>query len=124
VIGCAHAGRFNTALALIFGEDGLTAEQIETRADVTREKVPNGFRIGTLLLAVDGSEVCGPFAAARPILSAFHHGRPHLVQSPGALQKSRSDSNLPRNENAIGRVPASSSDRLKTVFWPGVQSPC
>ena len=38
LIGAAHAACFAMTLSLIFGEAKLTAEQIETKADVTLEK--------------------------------------------------------------------------------------
>ena len=37
LIGAAHAGCFTMALSLILGEAGLTAERMETRADVTHQ---------------------------------------------------------------------------------------
>lgn len=45
LIGAAHAGCFTMALSLILGEAGLTAERMETRADVTLEKLDSGFAI-------------------------------------------------------------------------------
>lgn len=45
LIGAAHAGCFSMALSLMLGEAGLTAEKIETHADVTLEKVGEGFEI-------------------------------------------------------------------------------
>lgn len=45
LIGAAHAGCFSMALSLMLGEAGLTAEKIETHADVTLEKVGDGFEI-------------------------------------------------------------------------------
>src|SRR4030081_285368 len=45
LIGAAHAACFTMALSLILGEAGLTAEQMETRADVTLEKQDDGFAI-------------------------------------------------------------------------------
>jgi len=45
LIGAAHAGCFTMALSLILGEAGLTAEKMETQADVTLEKVADGFAI-------------------------------------------------------------------------------
>ncbi|MGC1276182.1 MAG: OsmC family protein [Planctomycetaceae bacterium] len=45
LIGAAHAGCFTMALSLILGEAQLTAEQMETKAEVTLEKVPDGFSI-------------------------------------------------------------------------------
>src|SRR6266849_3790682 len=45
LIGAAHAACFTMALSLILGEAKLTAEQMETRADVTLEKLGDGFAI-------------------------------------------------------------------------------
>src|ERR1700737_3453900 len=43
LIGAAHASCFTMALSLILGEAKLTAEQMETKADVTLEKQGEGF---------------------------------------------------------------------------------
>jgi len=45
LIGAAHAGCFTMALSLILGEAKLTAERMETKADVTLEKQSDGFAI-------------------------------------------------------------------------------
>src|SRR6202051_2323300 len=45
LIGAAHAGCFTMALSLILSEAGLTAERMDTRADVTLEQVPDGYAI-------------------------------------------------------------------------------
>ena len=45
LIGAAHAGCFTMALSLILGEAGLTAEQMNTQADVTLVKLEDGFAI-------------------------------------------------------------------------------
>ena len=45
LIGAAHAGCFTMALSLILGEAGLTAEEMNTQADVTLEKLCDGFAI-------------------------------------------------------------------------------
>ncbi|NPD68597.1 OsmC family protein [Lichenicola cladoniae] len=45
LIGAAHAGCFTMAFSLILGEENLTAEHMETRADVTLDKVEGGFAI-------------------------------------------------------------------------------
>jgi osmotically inducible protein OsmC len=45
LIGAAHAGCFSMALSLMLGEAGLTPEKIETHAEVTLEKVGDGFEI-------------------------------------------------------------------------------
>ncbi len=45
LIGAAHAGCFTMALSLMLGEAKLTAEKMETQADVTLEKQADGFAI-------------------------------------------------------------------------------
>ena len=45
LIGAAHAGCFTMALSNILGEAGLTAEKMETQADVTLVKQDDGFAI-------------------------------------------------------------------------------
>ncbi len=45
LIGAAHAGCFTMALSLILGEAGLTADEMKTQADVTLEKLADGFAI-------------------------------------------------------------------------------
>ena len=52
LIGAAHAGCFAMALSLILGEAGLTAERMETRADVTLEKVDDGYAITAVHLTL------------------------------------------------------------------------
>jgi len=45
LIGAAHAGCFTMALSGILGQEGLTAETMETQADVTLMKQGDGFAI-------------------------------------------------------------------------------
>ncbi|MDQ3216061.1 MAG: OsmC family protein [Pseudomonadota bacterium] len=45
LIGAAHAGCFSMALSLMLGNEGLTAEKIDTHAEVTLDKVGEGFEI-------------------------------------------------------------------------------
>jgi osmotically inducible protein OsmC len=45
LIGAAHAGCFTMALSGILGEAGLTAEKMDTQADVTLVKQSDGFAI-------------------------------------------------------------------------------
>jgi osmotically inducible protein OsmC len=52
LIGAAHAACFTMALSLILGEAKLTAEQMETRADVTLEKQGDGFAITSVHLTL------------------------------------------------------------------------
>src|SRR5258707_12984734 len=52
LIGAAHAGCFTMGLSLILGEAKLTAEHMETKADVTLEKVADGFAITAVHLTL------------------------------------------------------------------------
>ena len=45
LIGAAHAGCFTMALSLILGEEKLTAERMETSAQVSLEKKDEGYEI-------------------------------------------------------------------------------
>lgn len=45
LIGAAHAGCFTMALSLILGESGFTAEEMNTKAEITLEKQADGFAI-------------------------------------------------------------------------------
>lgn len=52
LIGAAHAGCFTMALSMILGEAGYTAERMQTTADVTLDKVADGFAITTIQLTL------------------------------------------------------------------------
>jgi osmotically inducible protein OsmC len=52
LIGAAHAGCFTMALSLILGEAGLKADRMETFADVTLDKVDDGFAITSIHLTL------------------------------------------------------------------------
>ena len=45
LIAAAHAGCFSMALSIQLGEAGMTAERIDTSAEVTLEKSGDGFSI-------------------------------------------------------------------------------
>ena len=45
LIGAAHAACFTMALSLMLGEAGLTAETMETTAEVTLDKEDDGYAI-------------------------------------------------------------------------------
>lgn len=53
LIGAAHAGCFSMALSLVLGQAGLTAERIETRAEVTLDKEGEGFAITAIALTLE-----------------------------------------------------------------------
>ncbi|MEE4104748.1 OsmC family protein [Pseudomonas viridiflava] len=50
LIGAAHAGCFSMALSMILGNAGLTAESIETQAEVSLDQVEGGFEISAVKL--------------------------------------------------------------------------
>src|SRR5277367_3330418 len=52
LIGAAHAGCFTMALSLILGEAKLTAEQMDTTAEVTLEQVEGGYAITAVHLTL------------------------------------------------------------------------
>lgn len=52
LIGAAHAGCFTMALSLILGEAQLTAERMDTTAEVTLDKVADGFAITAIHLTL------------------------------------------------------------------------
>ena len=52
LIGAAHAGCFTMALSLILGEAKLVADQMDTKADVTLEKIADGFAITSVHLTL------------------------------------------------------------------------
>jgi osmotically inducible protein OsmC len=52
LLGAAHAGCFTMALSAILGEAGMTAEQMDTRADVNLVKDGDGFSITKIHLTL------------------------------------------------------------------------
>ncbi len=52
LIGAAHAGCFTMALSLILGEAHLTAEHMETTAEVTLDKSGDGYAITAVHLTL------------------------------------------------------------------------
>lgn len=54
LLGAAHAGCFTMALSLILGEAGLTAERLDTAAEVTLEQVEGGYAITAVHLTLTG----------------------------------------------------------------------
>lgn len=54
LLGAAHAGCFTMALSKILGEANLTAQKLETTAQVTLEKVGEGFEINAVHLTLKG----------------------------------------------------------------------
>jgi lipoyl-dependent peroxiredoxin len=52
LIGAAHAGCFTMALSLVLGEAQLVAEHMDTKAEVTLEKIDDGFTITSVHLTL------------------------------------------------------------------------
>ena len=55
LIGAAHAGCFTMALSLILGEAGLVATQMDTKAEVTLDKVEGGYAITAVHLVLQAT---------------------------------------------------------------------
>ncbi len=53
LLAAAHAACFTMALSLMLGEAKLTAEQMETKADVTLEKQGDGFAVTSVHLTLN-----------------------------------------------------------------------
>jgi osmotically inducible protein OsmC len=62
LIGAAHGGCFTMALSLILSEAKLTAEQMDTTAEVTLDQVGEGYAITSVHLSLKG-KVPGASAA-------------------------------------------------------------
>ena len=75
LIGAAHAACFTMALSLILGEAKLTAEQMETKADVTLEKQGDGFAITSVHLDAEREN---PRRRQREIPGTRGHGQGRL----------------------------------------------
>ena len=82
LIGAAHAACFTMALSLILGEAKLTAEQMETKADVTLEKQGDGFAITSVHLALT-AKIPGADASSRSLTTM-----PLSTASPAAAARS------------------------------------
>lgn len=52
LMGAAHAGCFSMALSKELGEAGMTAESIDTQAEVTLDKADGGFAITAVHLTL------------------------------------------------------------------------
>lgn len=55
LIGAAHAGCFSMALSMILGEAGLVPDRIDTTAEVTLDKLADGFAITAVHLVLKAS---------------------------------------------------------------------
>ncbi len=60
LLGAAHAACFSMALSLMLGQNGLTPERIDTKAEISLEKVGDGFEITashlTVLARIPGTD--------------------------------------------------------------------
>ncbi|NMY52433.1 OsmC family protein [Pseudomonas sp. WS 5011] len=52
LLGAAHAGCFSMALSKELGEAGMTAESIDTQAEITLDKADGGFSITAVHLTL------------------------------------------------------------------------
>lgn len=52
LIGAAHAGCYSMALSMILAEKDLTADSIDTKADVSLEEVEDGFAVTAVHLTL------------------------------------------------------------------------
>jgi osmotically inducible protein OsmC len=55
LIGAAHSGCFSMALSLFLGEEGFTADSIDTKAVVSLDEVDGGFEVSHVALTVEAS---------------------------------------------------------------------
>ncbi|MEQ8514158.1 MAG: OsmC family peroxiredoxin [Chromatocurvus sp.] len=55
LIAAAHAGCYARSLSMILGEAGVTAESIDTRAEVALDKIDDGFAITAVRLTLKAS---------------------------------------------------------------------
>ncbi|MBA1234164.1 OsmC family protein [Pseudomonas stutzeri] len=76
LIGAAHAGCFSMALSLMLGQAGLTAERIETRAEVTLDKEGEGFAITAIALTLEARIPDADEAQFQQIASQAKEGCP------------------------------------------------
>src|SRR5438094_9818972 len=85
LIGAAHAGCFTMALSLILGEAKLTAERMETTAEVTLEKVADGFAITAVHLTLKCKVPGAGRAKLVELAGKAKDGCPHPKQQNGKL---------------------------------------
>ena len=76
LIGAAHAGCFTMALSLMLGDAKLTAEQLNTQADVTFEKLADGFNITKVHLTLTAKIPGADDAAFQEIVAKAKAGCP------------------------------------------------
>lgn len=88
LIAAAHAGCFTMALSLILGEAGLTAERLETTAEVSLEKVDDGFAISAVDLTLEAEIPGAEDAQFRDLADKAKAGCPvsKLLKAPISLK--------------------------------------
>lgn len=82
LLGAAHAGCFSMALSKILGDAGLTADKLETSAEVSLNQVDGGFAINAIHLTLKASvpgadaakleELAGMAKAGCPVSKLFN----------------------------------------------------
>ncbi|HZX51793.1 MAG TPA: OsmC family protein [Pseudomonas sp.] len=76
LIGAAHAGCFSMALSKELGDAGMTAESIETTAEVTLDKFDDGFAITAVHLTLRAKIAGADRAAFEQAVAAAKNGCP------------------------------------------------
>lgn len=76
LIGAAHAGCFSMALSKELGDAGMTAASIETKAEVTLDKVHGGFAITAVHLSLRAKIPGADRAAFEQAVEAAKNGCP------------------------------------------------
>ncbi|WP_079204138.1 OsmC family protein [Pseudomonas sp. CC6-YY-74] len=76
LIGAAHAGCFSMALSKELGDAGMTAASIETKAEVTLDKVDGGFAITAVHLSLRAKIPGADRAAFEQAVEAAKNGCP------------------------------------------------
>jgi lipoyl-dependent peroxiredoxin len=76
LIGAAHAGCFSMALSKELGEAGMTAESIDTTAEVTLDKFDDGFAITAVHLTLRAKIAGADRAAFEQAVAAAKNGCP------------------------------------------------
>ena len=76
LIGAAHAGCFSMALSKELGDAGMSAESIETKAEVTLDKLDGGFAITAVHLSLRAKIPGADRAAFEQAVEAAKNGCP------------------------------------------------
>ncbi len=86
LIGAAHAGCFSMALSMMLGEAGLTADRIDTAAEVTLDKLPDGFAITAVHLVLRAKV---PGASEAQFLEVANKAKGRVPGVQGAERKNQ-----------------------------------